>query len=239
MASDDPVACGAEMMPLREGQALVVVVELDAAADSADSAILDEDERRRAARLPADQRRQRWITAHVVMRQVLGRILGREAASLRFVIGSNGRPRLTDDDGCDVNLSHSGPLALIALARDRQVGVDIEHVRPCRDPLAVAERFFTGEEHAVLQTLPADQVLHAFLRVWTAKEAVVKALGLGMAAMMGRFAVEAHPQRPLRLIRSAPGMPDLSLHPLEGMPGTMATLAIAGGPATIRTMRWP
>ena len=47
----------------------------------------------------------------------MGRVLGREAAALRFVTGSNGRPMLTDHDGCDVNLSHSGPLALIALAR--------------------------------------------------------------------------------------------------------------------------
>ena len=93
-------------------------------------------------------------------------------------------------DGLRFNVSHSHEWALIALARDRDVGVDVEYHRPLRhDLFAIATRFFAPAEVDALRALDPDDHERAFYRIWSRKEAYIKATGLGVSAGLDTFEV--------------------------------------------------
>jgi 4'-phosphopantetheinyl transferase len=98
-------------------------------------------------------------------------------------VGLGGKPKLssTHDAAFRFNVSHSGDLALIAITNGCEVGVDVEQVRDVNHMEQIAKRFFLPSEYgAIMELSPADQC-HAFLRCWTGKEAVLKAIGEGIA----------------------------------------------------------
>src|SRR5207253_10188751 len=94
--------------------------------------------------------------------------------------GARGKPALADGDGLRFNVAHSHGLALVAVARGRELGVDLERVRPLPAAEAIARRFFSARERAVLDALPLRRRLDAFLSLWTRKEAFLKATGGGL-----------------------------------------------------------
>lgn len=125
------------------------------------------------------------------LRVVLAAYLGIAADQVVFTDGVHGRPALAamHDPSIGFNWSHSGGRAVIAVGRHITPGIDLEQVRPRRRALALAERFFSADEAAALAALPVEQQELAFLDLWTAKEAVVKALGRGIAFGLDRFSV--------------------------------------------------
>lgn len=136
---------------------------------------------------------------------VLGAYLGIDAEQIALTTGEHGRPALAPDldQSLGFNWSHSGNHALIAIGRHITPGIDVERVRERPRALAIAQRFFCADEVVSLAGLPpADRAL-AFLELWTAKEAVLKALGRGLAFGLNRLSVSG----------SAGG---LSLQQLEG-----------------------
>lgn len=114
----------------------------------------------------------------------LGRLLSAYAGSdrpLAIVRGEHGKPTAPEAGGIEFNLSHSGAHVLIAFARDQALGVDVEAVDGRhRSIMAIARRFFAPEEAAALAGLDEAGRHLAFLRLWTCKEAVLKALGSGL-----------------------------------------------------------
>ncbi|MEY9890190.1 4'-phosphopantetheinyl transferase [Catenulispora sp. MAP5-51] len=139
-------------------------------------ATLDDEERRRAARLPSAEGRRRFVIAHGVTRQIVGSCLGAPPAELQWKVGAHGKPELVGQwTGIHANLSHSGARCLVAVSRDRAVGADIQRLVPGLDVLAMARRYFPADEAAdvVGAADPAD----AFARLWARKEAVTKAAG--------------------------------------------------------------
>ena len=136
--------------------------------------LLSTDERERAARLRHPLHRQRFVLAHAFLRRTLGERLGRHPAKLMFDHGPAGKPLLDD---LYFNLSHSGDLAAVALSTRLPVGVDIEALQPI-DAQSLARVHFTPSEAALLADL--TDPLPAFYRLWTRKEAVLKAHGLGI-----------------------------------------------------------
>lgn len=159
---------------------LVWRVDLDAYAERADRALLDDGETARAQRLKFERDQRRFRSAHVALRQVLAHTLARAPAALAFTHGEFGKPRLADD-AIEFNLSHSDGLALIAVGGRRALGVDVECPRRHHDVDALARVCCTAPETQTLQALDADARQHAFLRLWTRKEAYLKALGLGLS----------------------------------------------------------
>ncbi|OPC81642.1 4-phosphopantetheinyl transferase [Embleya scabrispora] len=133
--------------------------------------LLDEDEKARAERGLLPGMRRRFVIAHAATRIVVGERLGRPPASLRFTRGRWGKPAV-EGAGLHFSLSHSGGIALLALA-SRPVGVDVELARPDLDAERLARRFFGDEE----RELVARDGNGAFTRLWTRKEACVKAVG--------------------------------------------------------------
>jgi 4'-phosphopantetheinyl transferase len=176
--------------------------------------VLADDERARAARFlrPADG--LRYLTTRIALRQTIGAALGVEPASVRLSYDDVGRPSVADaPPGFDFNVSHSGDFAMIAWSRTRRVGVDIESKRERLDWRALAKTVFGPHDHALVEALPPHAQLDAFFEVWTAKEALLKAIGVGIAGGLDRFSVLGGERRG-PLLRYAGGDTPISSLPL-------------------------
>ncbi|HMS83903.1 MAG TPA: 4'-phosphopantetheinyl transferase superfamily protein [Nitrospira sp.] len=85
--------------------------------------------------------------------------------------------------GITFNLSHSHTRALIAVSKVQEVGIDLEAVRPGVEVVKLSERYFTPAEHTVITQATEDQRAMTFFRYWVAKEAVLKAQGIGLRGL--------------------------------------------------------
>ena len=129
------------------------------------------------------------VAAETVARAWLARQLHCTAEQLPLSRDEFGRPRLQASlAACDTSWSHSGEGLLVALGRDVDVGIDLERMRPRPRALAIAERYFATTELAWLQAQAADLRDEAFLRLWCAKEAVLKAHGRGLVFGLDKLA---------------------------------------------------
>jgi len=197
--------------------------------------LLAPDERARADRFLYEEDRRRYTVARGVLRTLLARYLKVQPGSLDFLYGVHGKPSLLEaSDGCDLrfNLSHSHGLALYAFAISREVGVDIERVRPNTDIAGVARRSFSTAEVRALSIIPPDERREAFFACWTRKEAFIKAHGEGIALGLNRFDVEFRPGEPAALLRFGGDPAEVSrwsMRALEAGEGYMAALAVEGG----------
>jgi len=126
---------------------------------------------------PAEPRVRAWAAAE----------LGCPPGALRLTRDAHGRPQLDAPADFDLSWSHSGDGLLVALGEGVEVGIDLERARPRPRALELARRFFHPAEAAWLATLPAIAREPAFLRLWCAKEAVLKAHGRGIAFGLHRF----------------------------------------------------
>jgi 4'-phosphopantetheinyl transferase len=140
-------------------------------------------ERERASRFHRRDDGDRYLAAHGALRLLLASYLTCDPLGLRFAVNENGKPFL-DGQRVQFNLSHSGDLALIAVAWSRQVGVDVEQVRPMSDLESVAARVCTPVELATLAGLARPERERAFFAMWTRKEALAKATGEGIGAIV-------------------------------------------------------
>ena len=126
-----------------------------------------------AARFHSPEHASRYLKAHGALRAILGRYT---SGPLEFALGERGKPYLPHAPEVCFNLSHSHEMALVAVARGREVGVDVEKLRPLPRFADIAERFFPPTELP-----PADEA--DFYRRWTRIEAVLKACGVGLYGM--------------------------------------------------------
>ena len=197
---------------------------------------LSADERERARRFRFDRDRRRFTTARGLLRRLLGRYLGRDPAGLRFAYGPRGKPSLGEGHGLRFNVSHSGGLALLAFAWDRELGVDVEEEREVREAADIARRYFSPREEEELRRLREDQRQAAFFRCWTRKEAFIKATGDGLSRPLDAFDVTLRPGEPARLLRVA-GEPEAEsrfwLEDLRPAPGFAGALAVEGRKAKV------
>lgn len=154
--------------------------------------VLSADEVERAGRFCFRRDRERFVQARGVLRMLLGRYLGADPARLRFCYTGYGKPVLGGEwegSGVSFNLSHSHELILYAFALGREVGVDVERVRPEFAGEAIAARFFAAPEVEALRRTPAEARAVTFFSCWTRKEAYIKARGEGLSLPLDRFAV--------------------------------------------------
>lgn len=166
--------------------------------------------------------------AEALVRPWLAEALDVPANGLPLQRDSHGRPRLGAPFGdFDASWSHSGDRLLVALADGVQLGADLELLRPRPRALALADRFFTVAEVESLAILPAATLEETFVRLWCAKEAVLKAHGRGIAFGLDRLEfAERDGTWTLVACDPALGRPaDWTLHAFAPMPGYLATLA--------------
>ncbi|AMK77981.1 4-phosphopantetheinyl transferase [Methylomonas methanica] len=142
--------------------------------------LLMDDERSKAEAFKSALLRDRYLAVRGLLRQTLAGYLDVEPVTLAFETGQYGKPALVGG-ALHFNLSHSADTLLIAVADFADIGIDIETCRPRQHLDGLAERCFSDREYRDWRQLPADARLEAFYRLWTKKEAFVKAVGRGIA----------------------------------------------------------
>lgn len=146
--------------------------------------LLSLEERDRAGRFLRPELRERYAQVRTRLRNLLGDALGLNPASIPLIEGPHGKPCIDPGYGLPdlrFNLSHAANRAAFALAWGRDVGIDLEPISSDRDLDGIAERWFTPREAVLLRDLPVDARGREFFRLWTRKEAVLKADGTGIA----------------------------------------------------------
>ncbi|MGW7077323.1 4'-phosphopantetheinyl transferase family protein [Streptomyces sp. NPDC054866] len=194
--------------------------------------LLDDGEAARARRGQRPGMRRRFVIAHAAARIIIGERLGRAPASVRITRGRWGKPVVAGVEQPHFSLSHSGEMALLALA-PRPVGVDVELARASLDVMRLARRFFPEEERELVERGGHD----AFTRLWTRKEACVKAAGGRLTQGMGLPVAHTGPQATTRQPGALPGpwrVADLLLP--EGYAGAVAMLG--DGPFNVSRRMW-
>jgi 4'-phosphopantetheinyl transferase len=146
--------------------------------------LLAPDELERRDRMATEGGRRQQLLARALQREVLSRYLPRTAPrDWRFMRGESGRPSLAppfDAEGLNFNLAHTPGLVVMAVGRVAHLGIDVEALdKPV--PMPVARRYFSDREVAALHALAPEDQPRRFLRLWTLKEAYLKAVGEGLA----------------------------------------------------------
>nr|WP_246548446.1 4'-phosphopantetheinyl transferase superfamily protein [Ancylobacter oerskovii] len=173
------------------------------------------------------------------MRGILGQAIGREAEALSFARNAYGKPALKGHERLGFNLSHSEGLGVLAVADGIPLGVDVEKLAPVEQ--AVAEISFSRAERAELAACEEDQWLASFYRHWTRKEAIIKALGLGLAEApdLDDITPEAGTERRLLRLKGTPEtVPLWELFHFVPAAGYMGALAAPGSGHAIVLKRW-
>lgn len=142
--------------------------------------LLSDDERARTMAFRVSTARNQYVQTRAVLRLLLGRVLNLPPEVLRFQYGSHGKPALRDEADWYFNVAHSGDYALLAVSSGVHVGVDIERQRVTDDLDALAHMVLSPDEAHEWTGLPHGARVPTFFSVWTAKEAVVKAMGCGL-----------------------------------------------------------
>lgn len=211
--------------PLPPGEIHLWLARLDAPVGASAMALLAPEERARAATFRRPALSQAYLAAHLALRRLLGGYLRRAPADIGLIRGPAGKPALRHEPeeaagGLQFNLSHAGDWALLGFAHGRAVGVDLEPLRP-DPPLEAASLVFSPAERRLLDTQAAALRGAAFLRLWTRKEARLKAEGQGFSR---------DPTRLCTLSEQA-----WWIETPEGPPDHLLAVAAPGGPAHCRS----
>ena len=203
------------------------------------------DERARAAQFHFERDREHFVVARGVLREILGCYLNRVPECLSFCYGSHGKPALageSEGDAIRFSVSHSDGLALYAVSRGREVGIDLERIRFDLAVAEIVERFFSRQEVAMLRTLPPAAQRQAFYRCWTRKEAYIKARGEGLSLRLDEFDVLLAPGQPAAVLATQRDSSEASRWSFQELtldPGYAAALAAEGHGWHLACWQWP
>ncbi len=196
---------------------------------------LSVDERQRAEGYRFTQDGERFVVARGILRDILARYVAIRARDLRFHYGEAGKPCLAQDRTSarpHFNVSRSNTLALYAVSRDCELGLDVEYVNPHIPTLEIASHFFSPA---------APRRTEAFFNCWTWKEAYVKAIGQGVTISLDSFEVSLLPNQPslTRAVRHHQSEVSCwSFYRLRPLPGFVAAIAVEGRDHQLKTWQW-
>ncbi len=194
-------------------------------------AVLSPDEQRRAASFRFSAHRDSYVIRHGILRTVLSRYLRRAPAEVEFSYGSTGKPAITERTELGFlhfNDSHSADLAIYAMSRACDVGVDIEYVKPVPSLKNILPHCFSAREAEMLLNLPPELQVEAFYTGWTRKEAVLKATGEGIGRGMAHLEVLvnfSHEKESLKIPPESEGLPNWLLRSVQPAAGYVAAIA--------------
>lgn len=202
-------------------------LQTDSLSFEAGEALLSEGEKARGRSFVTAALRHRFVAGRARLRTLLGKHLGLDPATLVFVQNAFGKPRLADHPSVHFSLSHSSDQAVLAVSEQREVGIDIERVRPL-DHLDLARRYFHPNEVAAIEgARPPQEQLLAFFCIWTFKEAVVKAIGKGLSMPLDTFEVSIATSPPTMVVAPEGAPRAWWLHQTTG--GYCLALAVPDG----------
>lgn len=152
--------------------------------------ILNEEERDRAQRFKFPKDQIQFVLCRGLLRHLLGAYQGQAPETLQFIYGEQGKPALVgqkEEPGLHFNLSHSHGKALLAFSPEKPVGVDLEKVDENKPLLKLVQRYFTPQENQFLRQFSGKAQNEAAYKLWTLKEAYLKAQGLGLSKSLDSF----------------------------------------------------
>ncbi|MDP3559991.1 MAG: 4'-phosphopantetheinyl transferase superfamily protein [Legionellaceae bacterium] len=176
------------MIDLRLNHIIVWSFSLDREFTDQDIHLLDKEEQAHVERISRPLQKKYFIISHGTLRKILALYLKAEPAQITIASNAHGKPYCLDNPKLMFNLTHSENKALLAVGYQYPLGVDLEKLSQ-RSYLELAERWFSLEEYAYLQRLHEEELPLEFFKVWTQKEAYVKALGIGIAYGLQNFTV--------------------------------------------------
>ena len=153
-------------------------------------ALLTEDERKKRDRFRFEKDQHSCLVTRALVRTVLSRYEDVDPKDWRFVMNDYGRPEIAEPQSArslKFNLSHTNGLIACIVARERDIGVDVEDRERSGKLLSVAHRFFSPTEVAALRKLPEKEQLDRFFLYWTLKESYIKARGMGLVIPLSHF----------------------------------------------------
>lgn len=206
--------------------------------------ILSTDERERAERFKFPIHRQRFITCHSALREILGKLLNLPPAEIQFSCNKYGKPslkNLTDQKRLSFNLSHSEEMAVVGCAWDTEIGIDIEKIKPIDNVADLTKRYFSENESNQFTQAENNEKMRVFFNGWTAKEAFIKAHGKGLSMDLKSFEVDIgnHHQPKLLYVKWDPAESDRwSFYRFEPQKDSLATLVYRGKNYQIEEYNW-
>ncbi len=153
-------------------------------------ALLNSEEQKRFDRFVFPKHKKQFLISRALLRSVIGQYLNQHPESLIFARNAYGKPRIASFEQSlpiSFNLSHTNDLSVLAVSLDNDLGVDVEYLTRKVDILKLAERFFSKQEYSELATLDVKKFDERFFKLWTLKEAYIKACGMGLAIPLRDF----------------------------------------------------
>lgn len=226
---------------LAEGEVHIWLVRADDAGvcHACCENLLSAEERERAARFKFEKDRRLYTAAHAGLRSILAAYLNAAPGDLEFELGRRGKPRLAPrftKHRLEFNLSHSSEVALVAVTREQEIGVDVEQIKENFTFAEVAERYFTAKEVSAIRALPAALQRRAFYQCWTSKEAFLKAKGVGLSGELDEVEIVRDGEGRVQVKSTLPGW---HLHELNPGPGYVGAVTLAGNEFDFRCYGWP
>lgn len=204
--------------------------------------LLNHAEKERAARYIRTVDRSHFIAARSILRDILSRYCHCAAENIQFNYNAKGKPFLNFElmkFNIHFNLSHSHGVALYAISHCENIGIDIEYNQRQIHPLEIAQRFFSKEEIALLSHLPKSEQLTNFYKIWTRKEAYVKAIGEGISNTLDQFSVDLiNFKSKIKSSTTNGKLSDWYIYDILMDPNYTATLALSFDEPIIRYLRW-
>lgn len=154
---------------------------------------LSTEELYRANKFRFPEHKRRFMVARAILRQLLGNYLDTSPESVQFNYGDRGKPKILESNtpsSLQFNISHSQEYALFGFTTGNLIGVDLEYFRKMPDAAKIAQRFFSPKEFDLIKNLTPEQQSRAFLKLWTAKEAYLKAIGTGLTGSLANIEID-------------------------------------------------
>jgi 4'-phosphopantetheinyl transferase len=152
--------------------------------------LLPEDEHVAVKNFASPELRERALKTKILTRRILARYLQQSPKTIPIIRTDLSKPRLTPPlDLYQFNLAHTDIYFALGITQKNLIGIDIEKISKKNDLIAISERFFHPQEHQ--QLLQAQDKEDSFFRIWTQKEAFVKAIGTGLSFGLEQFCVDA------------------------------------------------
>jgi len=151
-------------------------------------AVLSKEEQARADRYVVDPPRVQFSITRACLRLIMGKLLNKVPADLIFETNEWGKLYLPESD-LNFNVSHTKEKAIILISPNQYVGIDIERIQPEFAAKNIANRFFSDAEKEWLAQFHSNELAEQFFNIWCGKEAVSKAIGLGMNLPLKKYDV--------------------------------------------------
>lgn len=159
---------------------------------------LSDDEHTKADRCRTPHPQYQFVITRGLLRILLSQYTGVPPTELHFVTHPQGKPMLETPSFLDIqfNVSHTQGMALIAIALQDAIGIDVEHIDRNVSDIDISERYFSTRESAHLSSLPSSERRHQFFSHWTCKEAYLKMLGEGITGGLAQCELSIEPDQP-------------------------------------------